>query len=110
MSVRGISGNWRDLVTALNVMAGTITMQFRAISEVTTAIATGDLSRKIVSDSAGEIKDLQVVINEMVDMFNCFASEITFVCRGRTSPAVCPNAQGTWKDLIENINEKVNVQ
>ena len=79
--VRGVAGTWRDLTESVNSMAGNLTAQVRNIAEVTTAVARGDLSRKITVDVRGEILELKNTINTMVDQLNAFASEVTRVAR-----------------------------
>ena len=79
--VKGVAGTWRDLTESVNSMAGNLTAQVRNIAEVTTAVARGDLSRKITVDVRGEILELKNTINTMVDQLNAFASEVTRVAR-----------------------------
>src|SRR5439155_11413018 len=79
--VRGVSGTWKDLTDSVNYMAANLTSQVRNIAEVTTAVANGDLSKKITVDVKGEILDLKSTINTMVDQLNSFAAEVTRVAR-----------------------------
>src|SRR5258706_294082 len=108
--VPGVDGTWKDLTDSVNSMAGNLTGQVRNIAEVTTAVARGDLSRKITVDVKGEILELKNTINTMVDQLNAFASEVTRVARevggeGRLGgQANVPGASGTWKDLTGNVN------
>jgi HAMP domain-containing protein/signal transduction histidine kinase/DNA-binding response OmpR family regulator len=109
-TVPGIAGTWKDLTDSVNFMASNLTGQVRNIAEVTTAVARGDLSRKITVDVKGEILALKVTINTMVDQLNGFASEVTRVARevgtdGKLGgQAVVPDVAGTWKDLTDNVN------
>ena len=109
--VRGMSGIWKDLTDNVNFMASNLTAQVRNIAEVTTAVARGDLSKKITVDVKGEIQELKNTINVMVDQLSAFASEVTRVARevgteGRLGgQANVPGASGTWKDLTENVNQ-----
>ncbi|PTA67158.1 response regulator [Deinococcus arcticus] len=108
--VRGVGGTWKDLTDNVNFMANNLTGQVRNIADVTTAVANGDLSRKITVDARGEILDLKNTINTMVDQLNAFASEVTRVAREvGTEGKLGGQAQvvgvgGTWKDLTENVN------
>src|SRR5256712_13257981 len=108
--VPGASGTWRDLTDNVNSMAGNLTAQVRNIADVTTAVARGDLSRKITVDVQGEILELKDTINVMVDQLNAFASEVTRVAREvGTEGKLGGQAQvrgvvGTWKDLTDNVN------
>src|SRR5579884_2908570 len=108
--VKGVGGVWKDLTDNVNSMAGNLTAQVRNIAEVTTAVARGDLSRKITVDVRGEILELKNTINIMVDQLNSFASEVTRVARevgteGKLGgQAVVPGVAGVWKDLTENVN------
>jgi HAMP domain-containing protein/CheY-like chemotaxis protein/signal transduction histidine kinase len=108
--VPGVAGTWKDLTDSVNAMAGNLTAQVRNIAEVTTAVARGDLSRKITVDVSGEILELKNTINTMVDQLNAFASEVTRVARevgteGRLGgQAQVPGVAGTWKDLTDNVN------
>jgi HAMP domain-containing protein/CheY-like chemotaxis protein/signal transduction histidine kinase len=108
--VPGVAGTWKDLTDSVNSMAGNLTGQVRNIAEVTTAVARGDLSRKITVDVKGEILELKNTINTMVDQLNGFASEVTRVARevgteGKLGgQAAVPGVAGTWKDLTDNVN------
>src|SRR5438034_1278194 len=108
--VRGVSGTWKDLTDNVNFMASNLTNQVRNIAEVATAIASGDLSRKITVDVRGEILQLKETLNTMVDQLNRFAGEVTRVARevgseGRLGvQAVVPGVAGTWKDLTDSVN------
>src|SRR5712671_1675794 len=108
--VPGVAGTWKDLTDSVNAMAGNLTAQVRNIAEVTTAVARGDLSRKITVDVKGEILELKDTINTMVDQLNSFASEVTRVARevgteGKLGgQAQVPGVAGTWKDLTDSVN------
>jgi HAMP domain-containing protein/signal transduction histidine kinase/CheY-like chemotaxis protein len=108
--VRGVSGTWKDLTDNVNSMASNLTGQVRNIAEVTTAVANGDLSKKITVDVKGEILELKNTINTMVDQLRSFASEVTRVARevgteGKLGgQAFVSNVSGTWKDLTDNVN------
>ena len=108
--VPGVAGTWKDLTEGVNSMAGNLTAQVRNIAEVTTAVARGDLSRKITVDVKGEILELKNTINTMVDQLNAFASEVTRVARevgteGKLGgQAQVPGVAGTWKDLTDTVN------
>ncbi|KAB8335193.1 response regulator [Scytonema tolypothrichoides VB-61278] len=108
--VRGVAGTWKDLTDSVNFMAGSLTAQVRNIAEVTTAVATGDLSKKITVDVKGEILELKNTINTMVDQLSSFASEVTRVARevgteGKLGvQADVPGVAGTWKDLTDSVN------
>ncbi|MBV8798706.1 MAG: HAMP domain-containing protein, partial [Alphaproteobacteria bacterium] len=108
--VRGVAGTWKDLTDSVNSMASNLTAQVRNIAEVATAVATGDLSRKITVDVKGEILELKNTLNTMVDQLNAFASEVTRVARevgteGKLGgQAQVPGVAGTWKDLTDNVN------
>ncbi|HTK92939.1 MAG TPA: HAMP domain-containing protein, partial [Verrucomicrobiae bacterium] len=108
--VEGVSGTWKDLTDSVNSMAGNLTAQVRNIANVTTAVARGDLSRKITVDVRGEILELKDTINTMVDQLNSFASEVTRVARevgteGKLGgQAAVPGVAGTWKDLTDSVN------
>ena len=109
-NVLGVAGTWRDLTENVNSMASNLTGQVRNIAEVTTAVARGDLSRKITVDVKGEILELKNTVNTMVDQLNAFAGEVTRVARevgteGKLGgQAQVPGVAGTWKDLTENVN------
>ena len=108
--VPGVAGTWKDLTDSVNAMCGNLTAQVRNIATVTTAVARGDLSRKITVDVRGEILELKDTINTMVDQLNSFASEVTRVARevgteGKLGgQAQVPGVAGTWKDLTDNVN------
>jgi CheY-like chemotaxis protein len=105
-----VAGTWKDLTDSVNAMCGNLTAQVRNIAQVTTAVARGDLSRKITVDVKGEILELKNTINTMVDQLNAFAAEVTRVARevgteGKLGgQAVVPGVAGTWKDLTDNVN------
>ncbi len=109
-NVPGVAGTWKDLTDNVNSMAGNLTGQVRNIAEVTTAVAKGDLSKKITVDVKGEILELKNTVNTMVDQLNAFASEVTRVARevgteGKLGgQAEVPEVAGTWKDLTDNVN------
>jgi HAMP domain-containing protein/CheY-like chemotaxis protein/signal transduction histidine kinase len=108
--VPGVAGTWKDLTDSVNAMASNLTAQVRNIAGVTTAVARGDLSRKITVDVKGEILELKDTINTMVDQLNAFASEVSRVARevgteGRLGgQAEVPGVAGTWKDLTDSVN------
>ena len=108
--VPDVAGTWKDLTDSVNAMGANLTAQVRNIAEVTTAVARGDLSRKITVDVKGEILELKDTINTMVDQLNGFASEVTRVARevgteGKLGgQAVVPGVAGTWKDLTDSVN------
>jgi HAMP domain-containing protein/signal transduction histidine kinase/DNA-binding response OmpR family regulator len=108
--VRGVGGTWKDLTDNVNLMAANLTGQVRNIAEVTTAVASGDLSKKITVDVKGEILELKSTINTMVDQLNSFAGEVTRVARevgteGKLGgQARVEGVAGTWKDLTDNVN------
>ncbi|HKS65365.1 MAG TPA: response regulator, partial [Xanthobacteraceae bacterium] len=108
--VPGVGGTWKDLTDNVNLLAANLTTQVRNIAEVTTAVARGDLSRKITVDVKGEILELKNTINTMVDQLNAFASEVTRVARevgteGKLGgQAEVPGVAGTWKDLTDTVN------
>ncbi|MFJ8622035.1 HAMP domain-containing protein [Kitasatospora sp. NPDC093550] len=109
-TVRGVSGTWKDLTDNVNVMASNLTGQVRSMSEVATAVARGDLSRKITVEAKGEVAALADAINTMVDTLSVFADEVTRVAREVGTEGILggqarvPNVAGTWKDLTENVN------
>ncbi|MFI6601725.1 HAMP domain-containing protein [Nonomuraea sp. NPDC050536] len=109
--VQGVSGVWKDLTDNVNFMANNLTSQVRNIAEVTTAVANGDLTRKIDVDAQGEILALKTTINRMVDQLSSFASEVTRVAREVGSEgqlggqARVEGVEGTWKRLTESVNE-----
>ena len=108
--VPGVAGTWKDLTDSVNAMATNLTAQVRNIAEVTTAVARGDLNRKITADVKGEILELKNTINTMVDQLNSFAGEVTRVARevgteGKLGgQAEVSGVGGTWKDLTDNVN------
>jgi signal transduction histidine kinase/HAMP domain-containing protein/CheY-like chemotaxis protein len=108
--VKGVGGTWKDLTDNVNLMAGQLTNQIRNIAEVTTAVANGDLSKKITVDVQGEILELKNTINTMVDQLNAFASEVTRVAhevgtQGKLGgQAQVKGVGGTWKNLTDNVN------
>src|ERR1700687_3177944 len=108
--VPGVAGTWKDLTDNLNSMASNLTRQGRNIADVATAVANGDLSKKITVDVKGEILELKNTLNTMVDQLNGFASEVTRVARevgteGKLGgQAQVPGVAGTWKDLTDNVN------
>ncbi len=108
--VRGVSGVWKDLTDNVNFMAGNLTGQVRNIAQVTTAVANGDLSKKIDVDARGEILELKTTINTMVDQLSAFADEVTRVARevgteGRLGgQAHARDVSGVWQDLTDNVN------
>ncbi|MDP2338786.1 MAG: HAMP domain-containing protein, partial [Bacteroidota bacterium] len=108
--VKGVAGTWKDLTDNVNYMASNLTDQVRNIAVVTTAVATGDLTRKITVDARGEILELKDTINSMVDQLNSFAAEVTRVARevgteGKLGgQALVRGVAGTWKDLTDNVN------
>jgi HAMP domain-containing protein len=112
--VKGVSGTWKDLTDNVNSMASNLTNQVRNIAEVTTAVANGDLSKKITADAKGEILELKNTINIMVDQLNGFASEVTRVARevgteGKLAgQADVKGVSGTWKDLTDSVNSMAN--
>jgi HAMP domain-containing protein/CheY-like chemotaxis protein len=109
-NVKGVSGTWKHLTDNVNAMADNLTDQVRNIAEVTTAVATGDLSKKITVDARGEVLELKETINTMVDQLRSFAAEVTRVARevgtqGRLGgQANVEGVSGTWKDLTDNVN------
>jgi HAMP domain-containing protein/signal transduction histidine kinase/DNA-binding response OmpR family regulator len=112
--IKGVSGTWKDLTENVNLMASNLTAQVRNIADVTTAVANGDLSKKITVDVKGEILELKNTINTMVDQLSSFASEVTRVARevgteGKLGgQAEVKGVSGTWKDLTDNVNQMAN--
>src|SRR5207249_10347010 len=108
--VKGVGGTWKDLTDNVNFMADNLTAQVRNIAGVATAIASGDLSKKITVDVKGEILELKNTVNVMVDQLNSLASEVTRVARevgteGKLgAQAVVKGVGGVWKDLTDNVN------
>ena len=109
--VPGVSGVWKNLTDSVNAMAGSLTSQVRNIAEVTTAVAQGDLSKKITVEASGEILELKDTINKMVDQLNAFGSEVTRVARevgtdGKLGgQGEVPGVSGVWKDLTDSVNQ-----
>jgi HAMP domain-containing protein len=109
-NVPGVAGTWKDLTDSVNFMASNLTNQVRNIADVTTAVARGDLSRKITVDVKGELLELKNTINTMVDQLSAFASEVTRVAREVGTEGVLggqasvPGVAGTWKDLTDSVN------
>ena len=110
-TVEGVSGTWKDLTDNVNQLAGNLTSQVRDIALVTTAVATGDLSKKITVDVKGEILELKNTINTMVDTLRSFADEVTRVAKevgteGKLGgQADVQGVSGTWKGLTDNVNQ-----
>jgi HAMP domain-containing protein/signal transduction histidine kinase/CheY-like chemotaxis protein len=108
--VEGVSGTWKGLTENVNLMASNLTTQVRSIAQVTTAVANGDLSRKITVDAKGEVEALAETINRMVDQLRSFAAEVTRVAREVGTEGILggqaqvPGVAGTWKDLTDNVN------
>jgi HAMP domain-containing protein/signal transduction histidine kinase len=108
--VQGVSGTWKDLTDSVNAMAGNLTGQVRAIAQVTTAVARGDLSQKISVEAKGEVATLAETVNGMVDTLSAFADEVTRVAREVGTEGILggqaevPNVGGTWRDLTESVN------
>src|SRR4028119_783531 len=108
--VKGVAGTWKDLTDNVNMMAANLTGQVRNIAEVTTAVANGDLSKKITVDVKGEMLELKNTINTMVDQLNSFSAEVTRVAREVGSEgklggqAQVKGVAGVWKDLTDNVN------
>jgi HAMP domain-containing protein len=113
-NVKGVSGTWKDLTDNVNKMANNLTTQVRNIAEVTTAVAQGDLNKKITVDAKGEVLELKNTINIMVDQLNAFSSEVTRVARevgteGKLGgQAAVEGVSGTWKELTDNVNSMAN--
>src|SRR5690606_39243193 len=109
--VRGVAGTWKDLTDNVNSMAGNLTNQVRGIAKVVTAVANGDLKRKLTVDAKGEIAELADTINNMIDTLATFADQVTTVARevgveGKLGgQANVPGASGTWRDLGDNVNQ-----
>jgi hypothetical protein len=108
--VKGVGGTWKDLTDSVNMMAGNLTAQVRGIARVVTAVANGDLKRKLELEAKGEIATLADTINEMIDTLATFADQVTTVARevgieGKLGgQAKVPGAAGTWRDLTDNVN------
>src|SRR5690606_18907230 len=102
---------WKNLTDAVNLMAANLTNQVRNIAQVASAVKSGDLSQKITVDARGEIHDLKMTVNTMVDQLSSFADEVTRVARevgteGKLGgQAAVPTVSGTWRDLTENVNQ-----
>src|SRR5207237_423531 len=109
--VKGVAGTWKDLTDSVNSMASNLTTQVRNIAEVTTAVANGDLRKKITVEARGEIPELAETINSMTDTLAIFAEQVTSVARevgveGKLGgQAKVPGAAGTWRDLTDNVNQ-----
>ncbi len=109
--VTGVAGTWKDLTDNVNSMASNLTAQVRGIAKIVTAVANGDLKRKLMLDAKGEIETLADTINEMIDTLATFADQVTTVARevgieGKLGgQANVPGAAGTWRDLTDNVNE-----
>ncbi|GAA3058511.1 HAMP domain-containing protein [Streptomyces glomeratus] len=112
--VQGVSGTWKDLTQSVNFMANNLTIQVRNIAEVTTAVAKGDLSKKITVDARGEILELVTTVNTMVDQLSSFAEQVTRVAREVGTEGILggqahvPGVTGIWKDLSDNVNLMAN--
>ncbi|WKD32235.1 HAMP domain-containing protein [Streptomyces xanthophaeus] len=112
--VKGVSGTWKDLTQSVNFMANNLTSQVRNIAEVTTAVAMGDLSKKITVDAKGEILELVTTVNTMVDQLSSFAEQVTRVAREVGSEGILGGqarvrgVTGIWKDLTDNVNLMAN--
>src|SRR5207302_847419 len=108
--VRGVGGTWKDLTDNVNLMASNLTNQVRNIAQVTTAVANGAEERRVGMEGRGEIRELKLTVNTMVDQLNSFASEVTRVARdvgteGKLGgQAEVKGVAGTWKDLTDNVN------
>src|SRR5690606_27763799 len=113
-NVKGVSGIWKDLTDNVNSMADSLTHQVRNISQVTSAVAAGDLTKKITVDAQGEILELKDTVNTMVDQLSAFADEVTRVARevgteGKLGgQAHVSGVSGVWKDLTDNVNSMAN--
>ncbi|WP_157407422.1 HAMP domain-containing protein [Actinomadura atramentaria] len=113
-SAKGMTGRWRDATAAVNVMASRLTAQVRDIAEVTTAVARGDLTRKVTVEATGELQELKLTVNTMVDQLSAFADEVTRVARevgteGQLGgQANVRGVSGVWKDLTDNVNAMAN--
>ncbi len=111
---RGMTGRWRDVTASVNVMAARLTSQVRDIAEVTTAVARGDLTRKVTVEATGELQELKLTVNTMVDQLSAFADEVTRVARevgteGQLGgQANVPGVSGVWKNLTDNVNAMAN--
>ncbi|MFG2091003.1 MULTISPECIES: HAMP domain-containing protein [unclassified Spirillospora] len=111
---RGMTGRWRDVTASVNIMAARLTSQVRDIAEVTTAVARGDLTRKVTVEATGELQELKLTVNTMVDQLSAFADEVTRVARevgteGQLGgQANVPGVSGVWKNLTDNVNAMAN--
>jgi HAMP domain-containing protein len=109
--VKGVGGTWKDLTDSVNFMASNLTNQVRGIAQVVTAVANGDLKRKLALEARGEIAELADTINSMTDTLAIFADQVTTVARevgveGKLGgQAKVPGAAGTWRDLTDNVNQ-----
>src|SRR5258706_4313410 len=109
--VRGVAGTWKDLTDNVNSMASNLTDQVRGIAKVVTAVANGDLKRKLALEARGEIAELAETINSMTDTLAIFADQVITVARevgveGKLGgQAKVPGAAGTWRDLTDNVNQ-----
>jgi HAMP domain-containing protein len=109
--VRGVAGTWKDLTDSVNSMASNLTNQVRGIAKVVTAVAQGDLKRKLLVEAKGEIAELADTINNMIDTLATFAEQVTTVARevgteGKLGgQSHVPGAAGTWRDLNSNVNQ-----
>src|SRR5688572_10115711 len=109
-NVPGVAGTWKSLTDNVNGMAGNLTNQVRNIADVTTAVAKGDLSRKITVEAKGEVLALKQTINTMVDQLSAFAGEVTRLAREVGTEGILggqanvPGVAGPWKDLTDNVN------
>ncbi|CAG8692832.1 33700_t:CDS:10, partial [Gigaspora margarita] len=112
--VKDVGGTWKELTDNVNIMAANLTTQVRSIAEVTTAVARGDLSKKIIVDVKGEILDLKNTVNSMVDQLRMFAAEVTRVAREVGTEGILggqaqvKDVGGTWKELTDNVNTMAN--
>src|SRR5262249_5244190 len=108
--VRDVAGTWKDLTDSVNFMAGNLTSQVRNIADVTKAVANGDLSKKITVDVKGEILELKITVNTMVDQLSSFAAEVPRVAREVGTEGILGGqahvhgVAGTWKDLTDSVN------
>src|SRR5213079_1257907 len=108
--VKGVAGTWKDLTENVNLMAGNLTAQVRNIATVTTAVANGDLAKKITVDVRGEFLELKDTINKMMDQLRAFAAEVTRVAREVGTEGILggqakvEGVSGTWKDLTDSVN------
>src|SRR2546423_10776139 len=109
-TVKGVAGTWKDLTDSVNFMARNLTNQVRGIAKIVTAVAKGDLNKKLLVEAKGEIGELADTINNMIDTLATFADQVTTVARevgvdGKLGgQANVPGAAGTWRDLTDNVN------